>query len=213
MLRQPCFPGSLFRCEDVFPEAKAQDKDCDKRSLDGSDGDIASLPSGAACDGCCHDQRACCCADAPAAVEPVHMAGFGVEGDIGIECCIHSPCTQAIGNGPEDELPKRCGRREAEEGKRCERHGSCGEDAGAESADEPVGQKARDDGAEADDAGDDACRRDRCPEGGMHRRPGSAQKAIGQAQAHEGKIDDGQKRRWHRFPSCSDRGCMGQDSG
>ena len=54
-----------------------------------------------------HDDRTGAASDAPHTVQPAHMAGFIVQGNVVVQGCVHASGAEAIGDTPEAEGEKR----------------------------------------------------------------------------------------------------------
>ena len=120
-----------------------------------------------------------------------------VFGHVGVEGRIDRPGTEAVWHRPETELPKLARKREAGKTRRREKHARRGHAPRAEPLDHAYRHKARrdrsgrNDHRHRTDPGNPRAERRR------HERPGGSERGVGQAEADEGQVDDGQKSYGH----------------
>lgn len=186
---------------DLPPQREAHEEDEGEDRLGDADDEVRARPAQAGGDGVAHDERADGGPDAPEAVQPVHVARRVVQGDVVVEGGIHRARAESVGDRPEAEHPELPRSGEAEQGGGGHRDADGGDQARAEAAGEALGREARQDRAARDDHGDDAGEADGDVQTLLHDRPPGAEERVGQAEADEGDVDDGEQEGVHNVRS------------
>lgn len=181
----------------VVPQRQAQRDRGHERHLHHAHHAVASRPAGGARHLPGHDHGSAGRADAPAAVQPVHVARRVVRRHKRVQRRVHGAGAQAVRDGPEHQLPQRRARGEAKQRHGRHGHGRGGEPARPQAPHEPVGHEARHYGPQADDNRYGASERHGGAQVRVHGGPGGAQKAVGEPKAHEREVDDGKECRGH----------------
>ena len=184
---------------DAGPERQDRDRGRHDRSLDGRRLEVAVAPR-AARERERHEERAHRNAHAVGAVEEVHVRGPVVQGDVVVERRVDGARAEAEGDRQQAEPRKARCNGKAGERRGGERRRDRRDAPGAKAADERRGGEAGDDGPAAGDHRDRAAPRDRDAEVGVHGRPCRAEERVGDAQTHEGDVDDNEKHDGHGRP-------------
>lgn len=156
----------------------------------------AAVP-GLVCQRIAHDKRADYRSDAPEAVQPAHVLGLIVQGDVVIERRVYRARSEPVRHGENNNHPEAARKREAEQRKNGQKYAEHRDYPRPEPSVQPVGHQTRSYRSAGYDHGDDAHIRNRHSELKMHDRPARAEKRIGQPEADKGKIDKCKQKRIH----------------
>ena len=185
----------------AFPQRQAAHQHHGERRLQQADGAVAVLPA-AARQRPAHDDRPHAGAHAPHGVQPAHVTALVMQRNVVVQRGVHAARAEAVGDGPQAELPERRGEGKPEQRRGGERHAARCDPAGAELGGEAVTGKAGGDGAQTDDDGHHPRPGQLRAQLGIHGRPRCPQQGVRQAKADEGKINDGEQNRNHNSTSC-----------
>ena len=179
------------------PQGQADHKDGGEGDLEQGDAAVAHVPPGPGGQGQPHDIGPHGRPQPPHAVQPAHVAAGVVQGHVVVQRRVHAARPQAVGDCPQAQPPEGPAGGEAEQGGGGQPHAGGGDPPGAQPFGEPVALQAGHHRAHGDDDGDRPGPGGGHAQVGVHHRPGRAQQGIGQAQADEGEVDDGQKQVYH----------------
>ena len=143
----------------LFPHGERRKEHDADDALQDADDEIAVVP-GSVREGIAHHEGGDDGPHAPEAVQPAHVAGGVVQGDIVVERRVDGARSEAVGDAEDEQHPELGAEREPDERDRRQKDAHDGDGSRAEFMDETVGKQARDDGPARDDHGDDAHVRD-----------------------------------------------------
>ena len=89
-------------------------------------------------DGISHDDRTGAASNAPHTVQPAHMAGFIVQGNVVVQGCVDASGAETIGDTPEAEGEKRVADGESKQRHCGCQNADCRDFSGAEAGVQPV---------------------------------------------------------------------------
>lgn len=179
-----------------LPHGQGHEQENRYHELQRADYAAAAVP-GLVCQRIAHDKRADYRPDAPEAVQPAHVLGLVVQGDVVIERRVYRARAETVGHGKNKEQPKPVRKREAEQRKNGQKYAEHRDYPRPEPSVQPVGHQTRSYRAAGYDHGDDAHIRNRHSELEVHDGPARAEKRIGQSEADKGKIDKCKQKRIH----------------
>lgn len=125
-----------------FPHRQGHEQEYRYRELYRADYAAAAVP-GLVCQRIAHDKRADYRPDAPEAVQPAHVLGFVVQGDVVIERRVYRACAETVGHGKNKEQPKPVRKRETEQRDDRQEHAHHRDYPRAELPVEPIRHQAR----------------------------------------------------------------------
>lgn len=99
-----------------LPHGQGHEQENRYHELQRADYAAAAVP-GLVCQRIAHDKRADYRSDAPEAVQPAHVLGLVVQGDVVIERRVYRARAETVGHGKNKEQPKPVRKREAEQRK------------------------------------------------------------------------------------------------
>ena len=120
-----------------------------------ADGQIAVVPAKIIRQIRAHDTQPQHGADAPEAMQPVHVAGFIMQRNVIIQRCIHAACAETIRNRPTAELPIRPRSGKSQQCHRRQADTECRYRVGVEAADHTVTHQAGGSHPQRNDYADD----------------------------------------------------------
>ena len=179
-----------------LPHGQGHEQENRYHELQRADYAVAAVP-GLVCQRIAHDKRADYRSDAPEAVQPAHVLGLVVQGDVVIERRVYRARAETVGHGKNKEQPKPVRKRKAEQRKNGQKYAEHRDYPRPELSVQPVGHQTRSYRSAGYDHGDDAHIRNRHSELEMHDGPARAEKRIGQSEADKGKIDKCKQKRIH----------------
>lgn len=179
-----------------LPHGQGHEQENRYHELQRADYAAAAVP-GLVCQRIAHDKRADYRSDAPEAVQPAHVLGLIVQGDVVIERRVYRARSEPVRHGENNNHPEAARKREAEQRKNGQKYAEHRDYPRPEPSVQPVGHQTRSYRSAGYDHGDDAHIRNRHSELKMHDRPARAEKRIGQPEADKGKIDKCKQKRIH----------------
>ena len=141
-------------------------------------GAVAALPAALQADA--DDIRAEHTADAPEAVQPVHVPRGIMHRDIMIECRVNGTCTEAVRNRKDAQRGEFPRNGKAEECSSGQQDTEKGDSPRFERPEQSAGKQAGNDRPAGDDRGEDARTGHRNMQPGIHRGPRGTQQGIRQ---------------------------------
>lgn len=125
-----------------FPHRQGHEQEYRYRELYRADYAAAAVP-GLVCQRIAHDKRADYRPDAPEAVQPAHVLGLIVQGDVVIERRVYRARSEPVRHGENNNHPEAARKREAEQRKNGQKYAEHRDYPSAELSVEPIRHQAR----------------------------------------------------------------------
>ena len=136
--QQPDGFSALLRLLPVdVPDGERDQQEQGDAQLDKAHDTVAVVPDGVR-QGIAHDEGADDGPNTPEAVQPAHMPGGVVKGDIFVQRRVDGSGSQPVGDGKHNEHPEPAGDGKPQQGDRREEYAGHGHDAGAQLPSQPV---------------------------------------------------------------------------
>ena len=125
-----------------LPHGQGHEQENRYHELQRADYAAAAVP-GLVCQRIAHDKRADYRSDAPEAVQPAHVLGLVVQGDIVVERCVYRARSEPVRHGENNKHPEAARKREAEQRKNGQKYAEHRDYPRPEPSVQPVGHQTR----------------------------------------------------------------------
>ena len=180
----------------ALPNGKGQQQNQNEKELESRDGPITAAPAPVVEENR-HDSGSGRRADAPEAVQPIHMAGLIMQGNIVVQPGINRACSQAERNGEKEQKNQGTGKGEAQQRKGSEKRAQKRDHSGAEAAQQTAAVQAGNNCAGGNRHRQKTGSGKRGVKLRAHHWPGCPQNGIRQAKTDEREINDQKKNGCH----------------